>query len=233
MDLLVATRSVHKMAEIRKILQLVPDLRVLDLDQAGVTYSAAEEDLEPYETFEENAVSKATYFQKVSGMPTVADDSGIAVDALDGAPGVRSKRFAPERGLDGEERDRSNNAHLLELLGDRPAEERMARYVCVAALASGGGDITILRGEAPGLIALAPKGDGGFGYDPLFFDPELGRTFGEISPEEKHARSHRGVAFRALGEHLESMKSTAGVQADTAADVDAAATADVDTDADA
>jgi XTP/dITP diphosphohydrolase len=137
-------------------------------------------------------------------MPTVADDSGIEVDALDGAPGVRSKRFAPERGLDGEERDRSNNDHLLELLGARPAQERTARYVCVAAFAAGSEDVITLRGEAPGVIAVTPKGLGGFGYDPLFFDPELGRTFGEISAEEKHLRSHRGRAFRALAEHLAS-----------------------------
>jgi len=205
MDLLVATRSAHKMAEIRIILQAVPDLRVLDLDQARVVYDPAEDDLEPYETFEENAVSKARYFQELSGLPTVADDSGIEVDALDGAPGVRSKRFAPERGLEGEERDRANNTHLLELLGERPAEERTARYVCVAALALGGGEITTLRGEAPGWIAMGPKGQGGFGYDPLFVDPELARTFGEISPEEKHARSHRGRAFRALAAHLVSV----------------------------
>lgn len=204
MDLLVATRSAHKMAEIRDILGPVPDLRVLDLDQAGVVYAAAEDDLEPYATFEQNAISKATYFREVSGLPTVADDSGIEVDALDGAPGVRSKRFAPERGLAGEARDRSNNAYLLELLGDRPMDERTARYVCVAALALGGEDITTLRGEAPGVIALTPKGEGGFGYDALFFDLEIGRTFGELSPEEKQARSHRSRAFQALAKHLSS-----------------------------
>ncbi len=205
MELLVATRSAHKMAEIRKILAVVPRLRVMDLDEAGVAYEVAEEDLEPFDTFEDNAVSKAKYFQEISGMPTVADDSGIEVDALDGAPGVRSKRFAPERGLEGKERDRSNNAYLLELLGDRALEERTARYVCVAALDFGGGDVTTLRGEAPGLIAVSPRGQGGFGYDPLFFDPELDRTFGEISPGEKHARSHRGRAFRAVAEHLAPM----------------------------
>ena len=202
MELLVATRSAHKMAEIRKILEVVPFLRVLDLDEAGIAYDAAEEHLEPFDTFEENAVSKARYFREKGKLPTVADDSGIEVDALQGAPGVRSKRFAPESGLDGEARDRSNNAHLLERLGDRPREERTARYVCVAALDFGSGDVTILRGEAPGLIEMNPRGQGGFGYDPLFFDPELGRTFGEISATEKHARSHRGRAFRAVAEHL-------------------------------
>ena len=202
MELLVATRSAHKMAEIREILGEVPDLRVLDLDQAGVHYTEAEDGLEPFETFEENAISKAKYFRAVSGLATVADDSGIEVDALDGAPGVRSKRFAPDRGLDGEARDRSNNEYLLALLGERVMTERTARYVCVAALVLEDDDAITLRGEAPGVIAMAPKGDGGFGYDPLFFDPELRRTFGEISLEEKHARSHRGRAFRALAEHL-------------------------------
>ncbi len=201
-DLLVATRSVDKIAEIRAILGEVPRLRVLDLDQAGVARSPAEEALEPYDTFEKNAISKATYYHEVSGRPTVADDSGLAVDALDGAPGVRSKRFSPERGLDGEERDRVNNAYLLELLEDEPAEERSARYVCVAALVLQNGEVTTFRGEAPGVIAEGPRGHGGFGYDPLFLDVELGRTFGEMSPEEKHERSHRGRAFRALAEHL-------------------------------
>lgn len=213
MELLVATRSADKMAEIRKILEVVPRLRVMDLDEAGVVHEAAEEDLEPYETFEENAASKAKYFREISGMPTVADDSGIEVDALDGAPGVRSKRFAPERGLEGKERDRCNNAYLLELLRDRPLEERTARYVCVAALDFGGGEVTTLRGEAPGLIAMSPRGQGGFGYDPLFLDPELDRTFGEISPEEKHARSHRGRAFRALAELLTLRKRAANADA--------------------
>lgn len=204
MELLVATRSAHKMAEIRKILEVVPDLRVLDLNQVGVAHDAAEDGLEPFETFEENAVSKAKYFREISGMATVADDSGIEVDALDGAPGVHSKRFAPDRGLGGGERDRSNNAYLLELLHHTPMEERTARYVCVAALDLGDGDVMTLRGEAPGLIAMNPRGQGGFGYDPLFFDPDLNQTFGEISPDEKHARSHRGRAFRALVEHLEA-----------------------------
>ena len=99
MDLVLATRSSHKLGEIRKILAVVPGLRVLDLDEVGAPYDAAEEDLERYDTFEENAASKASHFQEITGLPTVADDSGIMIDLLDGAPGVRSKRFAPERGL--------------------------------------------------------------------------------------------------------------------------------------
>lgn len=204
MKLLLATRSAHKLAEIRTILGGVPDLRVLDLEGAGVVYAAAEEDLEPYDTFEENAISKAAYFHRVSGLATVADDSGLEVDLLDGVPGVRSKRFAPERGLEGETRDQANNDHLLELLGDTPPNERGARYVCVAALQMPE-DVTIFRGEAPGLIVDRPRGHGGFGYDPLFYDAELDRTFAEISPAEKNARSHRGRAFRALAEYLSEL----------------------------
>ena len=206
MDLLVATRSPHKIAEIRRILGSVADVRVLDLRSVGIEPDPAEDDLEPYDTFEENALSKARYFRERSGLPTVADDSGLAVDALDGAPGVRSKRFAPDRGLEGEERDWANNDHLLELLGDRPLDERTARYVCVAAYVHDGGE-DLFRGEAPGLILGLPKGRGGFGYDPLFFDRELGQTFAQISAAEKNARSHRGKAFRALADHLEASGS--------------------------
>lgn len=206
MKLVVATRSAHKMVEIRRILGDVPDLEVLDLDAAGVVYDPAEEDLEPYDSFEENARSKAAYFFERTQLPTVADDSGLAVDALQGAPGVRSKRFAPDPDadtvLEGEARDQANNEHLLRKLKGVPVNERTGRYVCVAALASGQDDFEFFRGEAEGLILGRPQGWGGFGYDPLFFDPELGKTFAQIEQAQKNARSHRGKAFRALGEHL-------------------------------
>lgn len=213
MRLLVATRSAHKIAEIRRILGSASALHLIDLDEAGVPYDPREEELEPYETFEENAASKAEYFHRLTGLPTVADDSGLAVDALGGAPGVRSKRFAPNpAGLVGAARDRANNAHLLGLLAGRPASERTARYVCVAALVGreGGQPVAMLRGEARGVIVPAPRGKGGFGYDPLFLDPGLGRTFGEIPAEQKHARSHRGRAFRALASFLESERGDDG-----------------------
>ena len=203
MDLLLATRNTHKIEEIRKILEVVPGLRVLGLDQVGVSYDPAEEDLEPYDTFEENAASKAAHFQTITGLPTVADDSGIEIDLLSGAPGVRSKRFAPQQGLADLALDQANNAHLLALLGQAPRAERTARYVCVAVLNRGDpAHLTVVRGEAPGLILDAPQGSGGFGYDPLFLDEELGKTFADISPKEKNARSHRGKAFRALAERL-------------------------------
>ena len=133
----------------------------------------------------------------------MADDSGIEIDLLGGAPGVRSKRFAPDQGLADLALDQANNAHLLASLGDAPLAERTGRYVCVAVLNRGDpDDVTVVRGEAHGLILNVPQGSGGFGYDPLFLDEELGKTFAEIAPEEKNARSHRGKAFRALAARL-------------------------------
>jgi XTP/dITP diphosphohydrolase len=202
MMLLVATRSRQKMREIRRILSVVPDLEVLDLDEAGVPADPAEEDLEPFDTFEENARSKARWFHARTGLPTVADDSGIVVDALGGAPGVRSKRFSPEEGLTGLDRDLANNAYLVARLAGVPPEERTAHYVCVAVLVDGEAEPLVCRGEANGVILDAPRGENGFGYDPLFFDPELGRTFAEIGRDDKNERSHRGRAFRALASAL-------------------------------
>ncbi len=202
MDLLIATRSVDKMIEIRRILGAVPGLRLIDLDSAGITKDPAEEELEPYETFEENARSKAEYFHAKSGIPTVADDSGLAVDALGGAPGVRSKRFAPDRGLDGRELDQANNDHLMAQLGDLDLAARTGRYVCAAVLVGAAEVPVVVRGEAEGLILGEPRGRGGFGYDPYFFDPKIGKTFAEIDVVQKNERSHRGRAFRALADEL-------------------------------
>lgn len=203
----MASRSTHKISEIRRILEVAPNIRVLDLEEMCIPYDPSEEELERFDTFEENATSKASYFRRVTGLPTVADDSGLEVDLLGGAPGVRSKRFAPTCGREGIELDQANNAHLLALLGDAPLEERTGRYVCVAALErrkpeTTGEQPTVVRGVASGLILDVPRGSGGFGYDPLFLDKELGRTFAEISPSEKNARSHRGRAFQALAERL-------------------------------
>jgi XTP/dITP diphosphohydrolase len=202
--LLVATRSRHKLGEIRAILAVVPGIELLSLDDAGIPEDPSEDALEPHDTFEENARSKAAHFQRLSGLPTVADDSGIVVDVLGGAPGVRSRRFAPlPEGTARDEQDEANNAYLLDQL---PLVEdprcRTARYVCVAVLDEGEGRVATFRGTAEGRIAAAPSGHGGFGYDPLFFDPEVGRTFAELTPAEKDARSHRGKAFRALAAHL-------------------------------
>ena len=152
MKLLLATRSAHKLAEVRRILEAAgAAVELLDLDAVGVPPDPAEDALEPYDTFEENALSKARYFSTRTGLPTVADDSGIEVDALRGAPGVRTKRFAPDAEggppLTGLERDLANNTHLLARLKDVPAEARGARFVCVAALVSGN-ETHVFRGEA-------------------------------------------------------------------------------------
>ena len=193
------------MSEIRQILADVPDLELLSLGDAGVAPSPEEDELEPYDTFEENARSKAEYFHRVTGLPTVADDSGLEVDALGGEPGVRSKRFAPDEGLDGLERDLANNRHLLRLLRAVPPAERTARYVCVAWLVAGQGSSHSARGEAPGVIVDEPRGGGGFGYDPHVVDPEMGCTYAEMPAEEKNRRSHRGRAFSGLRDVLYSM----------------------------
>jgi len=203
MRLLVATRSIHKMREIKEILSPVPNLEVMSLDDAGVPYVPEEEGLEPHDTFEENARSKAEYFRAKSGLPTVADDSGLEVEALGGRPGVRTKRFAPGDDLEGDARDQANNRYLLELLSGKPPEERSARYVCVAALALDQDSVEIYRGEAPGIVLEAPRGGGGFGYDPVIQDQRSGKSFAELTPEEKNERSHRGRAFRALAEALQ------------------------------
>jgi len=200
-ELVLATRSRHKLLEIQAILASVRDVRIIDLESAGLVYDPAEEDLEPYDTFEANARSKALHFFQRSGRPTVADDSGLEVDALGGAPGVRTKRFSPATQLDGEALDQANLDYLIERLDGVDPALRTARYVCVAVLATGEGTWTF-RGEAPGLILGSRRGSEGFGYDPVFLDPELGRTFAEITQAEKNARSHRGKAFRALAEHL-------------------------------
>jgi XTP/dITP diphosphohydrolase len=208
MKLVVATRSDGKLREIRRILAEVPGLEVLDLDQAGIGYGPAEEELEPFDTFEENAFSKASYFAARCGLPTVADDSGIEVDALGGAPGVRSKRFASDArpdltALTAIEVDEANNRHLVERLAGVSQEQRTARYVCVLSYVEDGvAVVPPIRGEAPGLIVDEPAGQGGFGYDPHVYDPGLGKTFAAMTAAEKDARSHRGNAFRQLARIL-------------------------------
>ncbi len=206
MRLLVATRSADKLAEIRTILAAVPALEVVGVDDLGLEVLPEEDDLEPWDTFEANAESKARHFFRRTGLPTVADDSGLVVDALGGQPGVHSRRFAPGDS-EGRERDRANNRHLVALLDDVPPAERTARYVCAVALVeSEDGPARHLRGTCEGRILTEERGTGGFGYDPLFFVPDLNRTFGEVSAAEKHTHSHRGRAFRALAELLASRR---------------------------
>ncbi|MEO6443741.1 MAG: RdgB/HAM1 family non-canonical purine NTP pyrophosphatase [Gemmatimonadaceae bacterium] len=193
-EVLLATRSEGKLRELRALL-LTEGVRVLDLTAAGIPESAAEDDLECFETFEENALAKARYFRSRAGLPVIADDSGLSVDALGGQPGVRSKRWSGRGDLRGPALDDANNAKLLATLA--PFADRRAGYVCVAAYSDDAGEL-VGRGEARGEILPAPRGSGGFGYDPYFQSAELGRTFAEATMEEKGAVSHRGRAFAAL-----------------------------------
>jgi XTP/dITP diphosphohydrolase len=193
--LLVATRSEGKLREIRPMFTAA-GLTLVSLDELEIEESDEEQDLEPFDTFEDNALSKARYFYEVSGgIPTVSDDSGLEVDALHGKPGVLSKRWSGRADLRGEALDAANNQALLASLRD--ARETSARYVCVAAFVAVGVELTA-RGETAGTIVRDPRGRGGFGYDPFFLSDELTVTFGEATSHEKERVSHRGRAFREL-----------------------------------
>ena len=156
--------------------------------------------IEDGSTFEENARKKAEHYSRLApGKLVLADDSGLEVDALGGSPGVRSARYAAEESSalsSGLPVDQANNARLLRELQEVPQEGRAARFVCVIAAARDGCTLAAFRGEVAGVIARAPRGAGGFGYDPLFYFPRLEKTFAELAPEEKAAVSHRGAAFR-------------------------------------
>ncbi len=201
MTLLVATRSPGKQREIRRLLAPA-GIPILFPDDAGIPPDPAEERLELGETFEANARAKAEYFARRTGLPTVADDSGLEVFALGGLPGVRSKRWAAS-GAAGAELDRANNAELLRRLLGAPASRRRARYRCVLAYFPSPGAVPeIFDGECAGTILEEPQGEHGFGYDPLFRSDDLGRSFGEAGETDKDAVSHRGRAFRALLDRL-------------------------------
>lgn len=199
--LLLATRSEGKLRELKPMFAAA-GLTLVSLDELELDESEEENDLEPYATFEENALSKARYFYEVSGgIPTVSDDSGLEMDALSGQPGVKSKRWSGRNDLRGLALDEANNAALLLSLAG--VSNTAARYVCAAAFVAVGVEVTT-RGVTEGTILSAPRGTGGFGYDPYFLSAELGRTFGEISIEEKQRVSHRGRAFRDLLTRIES-----------------------------
>jgi XTP/dITP diphosphohydrolase len=191
---LLATRSLGKLYELRPMFSAA-GLDVIDLDAAGIPESGAEERLEEFETFEENALSKANYFRAKSGLVTIADDSGLEVNALGGAPGVRTKRWSGRTDLEGRALDAANNDFLLRTLAN--SSDRRARYVCVAALVDDRGPHTF-RGETEGEILESPRGEGGFGYDPLFLSSDLGITFAEAERAAKERTSHRGRAFAQL-----------------------------------
>ncbi len=192
--LLLGTRSAGKLRELRPIFGGA-GVRVVGLDEAGIEHSPDEDEIEVFGTFEENALAKARYYNRRSGLPVAADDSGLAVDALGGRPGVHSKRWSGRADLDGAALDAANNQALLEALAG--VKDWRARYVCVAALVGGGVERT-WRGETTGYIVSAARGTEGFGYDPHFVSDELEVTFGEAGLAAKARVSHRGRAFAAL-----------------------------------
>ncbi len=190
--LLVATTNAGKVREIRAVLQSLP-LKIVGLPEVlpGVIYR------ERGRTFLENARGKGRVYSRRTGLLTLAEDSGLEVDALRGRPGVRSARFAGPRAT-----DEANNLKLLRLLGAKPPSKRRARFVCTMVLARDGRVIKEIRAEARGVVAVGPRGRGGFGYDPLFYAPRLGKTFAELAPAVKNKVSHRGRALAKLKRFL-------------------------------
>ena len=191
-ELLVATGNKGKLREFGELLQGVVETILSPADFPGLP--EVEED---GATFEANAIKKAMSAAVFTGRPVLADDSGLCVDYLDGRPGVHSARFAGAGA-----KDADNNALLLRELAGVPAERRGASFHCVIALCRPDGSCQTFDGSLPGVILEAPRGTGGFGYDPLFLVPEYGQTFSELPPEIKNAISHRGRAMQMLKEAL-------------------------------
>ncbi|RMF84341.1 MAG: XTP/dITP diphosphatase [Planctomycetota bacterium] len=194
MRILLATRNAGKLREIRRM------TRDASWTWVGLAdFPDVPEAVEDGETFAENARRKALHYAAATGLPTLADDSGLEVDALGGAPGVRSARYA------GEPRDDArNNARLVAELRDVPEGERTARFCCAMALAVGDKVVCEADGVVEGRIIDEPRGTNGFGYDPHFLVPDLGRTTAELPPDEKNALSHRGRALRAILPQIEA-----------------------------
>lgn len=195
----LATRNAHKVSELRSILDDL--MGELDLEIVGMgEFPDVADVVETGVTFAENATLKAVAVAWATGLPALADDSGLAVDVLGGSPGVFSARWAGTHG-----QDRANLDLLLAQLSDVPDEHRTAAFVCAAALALPDGTVVVREGRMPGTLARQPRGDNGFGYDPiLVVDGDL-RTAAELSPEDKNAISHRGKAFRALAIDLREL----------------------------
>ncbi|HLG20139.1 MAG TPA: RdgB/HAM1 family non-canonical purine NTP pyrophosphatase [Bdellovibrionota bacterium] len=193
-ELLLATRNPGKLEEIRNYLRPIhPSLRILSMDQVRDAPAVVEDG----SSFLENARKKAKLLATFTRIPTLADDSGLEVDVLGGRPGVLSARFA---GPNADDKD--NIRKLLEKLKDVPAEKRTAHFRCVMALYGASGISYTATGDVCGLIIDEPRGTGGFGYDPIFFIPALGRTFAEITPAEKNRFSHRALAVAKISDHL-------------------------------
>lgn len=200
--IIVATRSVGKIRELNALVREF-GFEAVSLSDAGIAIDSHEESLEVFDTFEENALAKARWFYaRAGGIPVLADDSGLEVDALNGMPGVRSKRWSNRPDLDGDALDAANNHFLWDAI-DKSAhtEPITARYVCAAACVSVAGELAV-RASTDGTLERVPRGLNGFGYDPHFVSSELGRTFAEVKLAEKARVSHRGRAFHALLVHL-------------------------------
>ena len=189
MDLLFATTNKNKIIEIKEILG--EDVNVLSLKDVGIDIDVVEDG----STFVENASIKAKAYAAAAGIPAMADDSGLEVDYLDKAPGIYSARFLGED----TSYDIKNN-YIIDKLAGVEGEARSARFVCAMALAKPNGDVLTTEGVIEGRIGYEIAGENGFGYDPIFFLPEYGKTTAELSPEEKNAISHRGRATRAMKE---------------------------------
>ena len=191
MEIVIASRNKHKISELEALLSKhVENVKLLSLNDVGL-YDDVEED---GESFKDNAFIKARYAAK-SGKISVGDDSGLCVNALDGAPGIFSARYAGEHG-----NDAANNAKLLSELADK--NDKSASFVCTFACVLPDGREFFVEGKADGVITDKASGNGGFGYDPIFYLPELGKTFADLSPEEKNAISHRGKAVEAFAKRL-------------------------------
>lgn len=189
--------------KLREITELLSDSAVAELIPRPPDVPEVEED---GETLEDNARLKAVALSAATGLAAIADDTGLVVDALEGAPGVRSARYAGEQATYAD-----NVAKLLEALAGLPLEDRTARFVTVAIARWPEGLEVVARGEVDGVITTEPRGSSGFGYDPVFVPLDGdGRTFGEMTDREKHARSHRGRAFRTLLDGLRALRDTEG-----------------------